>query len=451
MAGNNVVSKMPETLRCWLSALTENLFFLPLGCLLFAYLVPDHYSPLAVWLLPVVSLAGAVGCALGLKVRWKQALAALLLGLLYAALLAASGGNLILHAVVGSLLAMQSITAQGRPNRLKLYWIGIGIYFLAGAAFPRFPDLSPFLPVITGTGVVSLAAALFLTNRLSLKYNSLDQNPKSNTLPKGVRRYNGLWVAAIIAAALLLALGAGRWAGNALLGLLRMIVQWLLRPSDEPPKDLEPPSSESPPAEMELPEGSGPPAWLSQILDIAYNVIAGAMLLAVIALIGYGIYKYAGPALSRWLHRLLGFLLRRDNESVQQEYQDEEVRLTVRGKTGGPRGTWLGKWAARIFKQGEAWEKLQDNRERVRFLYRRQLQQDEALGMKQRPYLTPREQELELQRQVSSSGRKGRSSAVQRTERGAIEPLLALYYRARYGEQQPEDEEVKRVKDSLHL
>lgn len=442
---------MSRLFRGWITALTENLFFLPLGLLLHAYTVPTYYSELAIWLLPAVSLFAVGGYVLGLTVRWKQVLAAPLLGLGYALLVLPSGGKLVLHAVLGGLLAMQAMTAPSRKDPLKLYWLGVAVYFIAGIAFPRFDKLSAYISIITVCGILCLAIVLFITNRQYLNYNSLTSSTEKSNIPKGVRRYNTVWIVSIFVIALLLAAGAGRWAGKMLLSLLRGIVQWLLRPSDEPANELEPPPSQGLPPEMILPEETGPPGWLSQILDVLYNIIAGALLLAVIALIGYGIYKYAGPTLSGLLNKLKKFLLRSAAEPAKQEYEDEEVRLTIRGKTGKNRGPWAGKWTARLFKQGEAWDKLQDNRDKIRYLYRRQQRLDESIGLSQPPALTPREQEQQLRRQVqvSVTGGKGRRAPAVHTSRDVMEPLLDLYYRVRYGNQQPGDEEVKLLKDKI--
>lgn len=440
---------MVAIFRGWIAALTEALFFLPIALLVYAYTVPNYYSLLAVWLLPVVSLLGAGGHVLGLRVRWKQALAALLLGLGYAGVVFFSGGYAVLHALCGTLLAMQAMAAPGRENRLKLYWVGIALYFIAGIVFPRFDQLSAYVTIVTLGGIVSLGILLFITNRQYLNYNSLTSSSEKSTIPKGVRRYNTAWIASIFVVALLLAAGAGRWAGNLLLGLLRSIVQWLLRPSDEPASEPEPPASQEPSAEMALPE-SGPPGWLSQVLDVLYNIVAGVLLLAVIALIGYGIYKYAGPTLSRLVGKLKKFFLHRGTEPVRQAYEDEEVRLSLRG-TGRKRGQWAGKWTARLFKEGEGWSKLLDNRERIRYLYRRQRQLDEARGIRQPLSLTPREQEQELQRKaaMTMTEGKGRRASATHTNRDVMEPLLDVYYRVRYGDQQPGDAEVSLLKDKI--
>ncbi|GIO39525.1 hypothetical protein J41TS12_43860 [Paenibacillus antibioticophila] len=440
---------MSAWFRGWITALTENLFFLPVALLIYTYTVPEYYSWTAVWLLPAVSLLGAGGYVLGVRVRWKQALAALLLGLGYAGLVISSGGHPVLHAVIGSILAMQAMTAPSRDNRLKLYWIGITVYFIAGIAFPRFEKLSEYIPIVTVCGMLSLVILLLTTNRQFLNYSSLASSSGKSAIPKGVRRYNTVWIISIFVVALLLAAGAGRWAGNLLLGLLRRIVQWLLRPSDEPASEPEPPSSQGPPAEMVLPEETGPPGWLSQVLDILYNIVAGVLFLLVLALIGYGIYKYAGPMLSRLLRTLKKFFLRKGTEPARQEYEDEEVRLAIRGKTGKNRGQWAGKWTARFFKQGETWDKLRDNRDRIRYLYRRQRQLDEARGLSQQLSLTPKEQEQELRRQVLLTEGKGRRASAAHTNRDVMEPLLEAYYRVRYGDQQPGDEEVQLLKDKI--
>lgn len=459
-----------KSFRLWGLGLVEAIFFLPAYILVLAYLAPELVQPsTSSW--GVLLLGGAMPFA-GVLLRglvplfWKRIAASVLLGAVYGmALLAATGSEqagFLFGLPAGAVLAWQGMTVAGRSSPQKLYWWGIALYTLSGVAFARIPNLAAYMPLITAAGVFCLAWTLFHVNRTYLRYSTFSQEKAtgSRTLPRGLERYNITWIGLIVAAAVLLAAGAGRWLGEGLLQLLRVVVGWLNRPS---PAESPPQTEGGPPPTPFMPaaEEAAEPGWLSQVLDIAFYVLGTGVLLLLLALGVYWLSKHAGDFWRRAVKRLAALLGRRGLPERQTGYVDEEIRLNASKRAGGKlrerRGaSFLGLRVGR----GERWEELRDNRERVRYLYRRWLRHAQSSGYKPRAHLTPMEQEAEARHlfgRKAASGRFGPEAGKRdpqpdrESRQAATAKLLALYYRARYGEAEPSDEEVSSAKRELDL
>lgn len=439
-----------RSIKAWGLCLVECVFFMPVFLLAYSYLVPGQLSLLALYSLPLASVAG-VAVRSVLPVFWKRAGASVVLGSLYAAAIGGTGTVTALGFMVcllaGTLLAYQGVTSAGRTNRNKLYKIGIGIYLLAGMLFPRFQGLAEFIPFITWVGVLCLAWTLFAVNRSYLRYNTFSEEEAGNRLPRGLRGHNMSWIVAIVAAALLLATGAGSWAGGVLLGMLRQIVGWLTRSSGEPVTIPE--EDTGGPAAFPMETGkSHEPGWLSQFLNILFYVFATAVILALVAVVIYWLYKNAGGIWRRWMDRLLAMLGRAGKDERNEAFVDEEIKLKMGKSADAKRRNWRGIFGSRSVKRVRL-EDLPDNRERVRYLYRQLLHAEQAQGYAPKPYFTPQETEADLRRQPVPKSKDGKSAWEKR--RSAAKELLGLYYKARYKEQEPSDDEISRIKREMNL
>lgn len=444
------VDYFTRSIKAWSLCLIECVFFMPLFLLTYSFLVPEQLSLLALCSLSLMSLAG-VTVRSALPVFWKRAGASVLLGTLFAVAIGGLGNGTILGVMVclfaGTVLAYQGVTSAGRTNQNKLYKIGIGLYLLAGILFPRFTELEGFMPFITWVGVLCLAWTLFAVNRSYLRYNTFSEEEAGNRLPRGLRGHNMTWIGAIVLAALLLATGAGRWAGGVLLGMLRQIVGWLTRSSGEPVTIPE--EDTGGPAAFPMETGkSHEPGWLSQFLNILFYLFATAVILALVAVVLYWLYKNAGGIWRRWMDRLLAMLGRAGKAERNEAFVDEEIRLKM-GKSMSPKWqNWRGIFGSRSGKKVTL-EDLPDNRERIRYLYRHLLHAEQAQGYQLKPYFTPQETETELRQQPVPKSREGKSAWGKR--RSAAKELLGLYYKARYKEQEPTDDEIARIKRELDL
>ncbi|MCK8487320.1 DUF4129 domain-containing protein [Paenibacillus sp. MBLB2552] len=488
--GENESAYLVQILRLWLVCLLEYVLLLPAWILFAAYLRPPEFPAAGLGLLPMLTLAGVL---LGPRLRklWQRGAVALVLAAAFTAVAIAwvggagslgfgstpsAGGQtpaqgvavLLLQTAAqlaaGLLCSMQGMTVRNRQGSFRLYWAGLGLYFLAGIFYPRIEVLQGTVPLITWAGVFCLGTALFVTNHQYLRYSS-HSGDSGQRLPAGLRRHNRLYVGVIIVTAILLAAGVGRWIGGLLMAMLRAVMRWLLRqPKESEP--LEQPDMEVPPLEPMSPVESHDSDLLSRILNFAFYAIGSLLIAALLGFAMYWLYKNAGGIWRKAIDRLLSLLRRESAAPKQADYLDEETSLftwesTLQG--------WR-KMGARLLRPGkppERWEEMKDNRERVRYLYRLFLRKERERGYPIKPHLTPRETVEEV-RLEAEAGRRDESakaagserrrfsfgvrasekekSRVQEESDAALNPLLRLYYQVRYGEEIPRDDEVAELR-----
>ncbi|CAM4432140.1 DUF4129 domain-containing protein [Paenibacillus phoenicis] len=451
----NESAYLVQALRFGLTCLMEYVLLLPAWILFASFLRPPELPVAGLGLLPLLSLAGVL---LGTRLRklWQRGAAALAFGAVYTAAAfawaggasalgfgnaASAGQTPALASTVVALLqtvalfaagvfcSLQGLTVRNRQRHFRLYWVGLGLYFLAGIFFPRIEALQATVPLITWAGVINLATALFVTNHQFLCYSS-QSGDSGERLPAGLRRHNRLFVGVIVVAALLLAAGVGRWIGSLLWRLLQAIVRWLTRPQEPVLPPTEEPEAVTPPQEPMLPAEPQEPGLLSEILNYAFYVFGGLLLAALLGFVLYWLYKNAGGYWRKAISRLLNLLRRESAAPEPAAYRDEETSLlTWESALQGWRR--IGARLLRTGKPAERWEDMRDNRERVRFLYRLFLRKERQRGVSLKPYLTPKElvEEIKLE--------------------AAVDPLLQLYYETRYGEELPGDEEVAELRRRL--
>ncbi len=436
-----------RSLQLWGSCLIEYVFFLPIFLVAHVYLVPDWISFTGLMIIPALSLAGVL-LRYYLPVVWKRFGFSLLLGTVYAAV-ASAGSKLgiLLCLTAGAVAAFQGTSSDGRKNRQKLYWCGIGSYLLAWILFPRFSQLSALIPLITWLGVLCFAWTLLAANRKYLHYSTFSGEAAANSLPHGMRRHNTVWIGSIVAVAVLLALGAGNRLGLLLLGLIRTIVRWLTGHQKEIVPEQEEQAPEAPPMEMPFLEEPHEPGWLSQFLDVAFYVLGTTAILAFLAFGLYWLYKHGGGIWRRWFDRLSGILRRKGQYEQETAFVDEETKLMAWETAAQKWKRWRAPFLSRFGKR-ERWEDLSDNRERIRYLYRSILRADQAEGYIVKPYLTPQETETELRNSAAAPKAREAKSAWEK-RRFAAQALLGMYYRARYGNQELPDEEIARMKRDI--
>ncbi|WP_068782943.1 DUF4129 domain-containing protein [Paenibacillus phocaensis] len=483
--GKNESASLVHILRFWLTCLMEYVLLLPAWILFAVFLRPPEFPAAGLALLPLLSLAGVL---LGTRLRklWQRGAAALTLGVAYAAAAFAWAGGagalgfgsaptagtapvvqLLQTAALlaaGVFCSLQGMTVQNRQGSFRLYWAGLGLYFLAGILYPRIEELQRSAPLITWAGVFCLATALFVTNHQYLRYSS-QTGETGERLPAGLRRHNRLFVGVIIAIALLLAAGVGRWIGGLLWGMLKAVVRWLTRPQEPAPPPLEEPEAGILPPEPMLSVESQDSDLLARILNYAFYISGGLLIAALLGFALYWLYRNAGGIWRKAIDRLLSLLRRESAAPEEAAFRDEETSLfTWESALQGWRR--FGSRLRRAGKPPERWEEMKDNRERVRYLYCLFLREKQGQGYSIKPYLTPQETVDELRRatgdrqaDITKAARSGRrrfliggetsereKSRVREGADDAINPLLRLYYRVRYGEEMPQDEEVKELR-----
>lgn len=432
-----------RSFRLWLSCLIELGLCLPLWILVAEYLLPDGRL-FIIWIcgLLLFSLVGVL-LRLYLQVVWKRLGAAVVLGALFSVVVPDGIGVISgLFCLSGVLSALQGMTITKRLGGYKLYWTGIALYFIASIVFTRTHGLESWLPLLTWTGVATLALTLFVMNDGHLRYSTLSSD-SAPTLSRRLRRHNRIYIAVIVSSAVLLAAGTGRWIGGMLWSVVKTIIAWLSQ--SEPVKIPESIESEPPPPieELQLPEVQDP-GLISQIMDVLVYVIGGLAVAGLIGLLAYWLYK---NVIVFW-RKSKDALMKRDEQT--EPFQDEEKNVFTWDNVAG---IWKGMQSglSRIGRRTERWEDMSDNRERVRYLYRRLLHFERAKGYEPQPHLTPMEQEIYYKQWLELKAATSQVNSSRGKRVDSSEPLVSLYYRVRYGDELLSDQEVFNVKDKMNL
>ncbi|MBW4080793.1 DUF4129 domain-containing protein [Paenibacillus sp. S150] len=435
---------LKATLRLWLACIVEWLLFLPVWILLQVYLQSGNAILPWVYSLLLVSMAGAL-LRQWCNRKWKQLLAALVLGVLAGVL----AGAFMLQEIplyAGAILcAYLGTTAAARGGKLGMYVSGIALYFAATIAFARIPVLQPSVGILTWSGSLCLVLALLDSNTSHLRYSSF--SGAASPLPGGLRRHNRLFVLLFIALAAVLAAGAGRALGLLLWHAARAIagcLSKLFSGSAEPEQPQEAP----PQAMPELPPAEArEPGMLAMILDVAFYALGTAALLTILYFALRWLYRNTGGLWRRFIGSLLS-LLRREAPRDTAAYQDEEKSIFTWEKTvQGVRDYWRSRLAA--VSRRDRWEGMNGGRERTRWLYRHWLNAKRAGGYTPKSYLTPQETAADVQEWTEDGKRRRKGER----EAAAAPPdeLLRLYNQARYGAAEPSEAEVALLKEKLKL
>ncbi|WP_339315285.1 hypothetical protein [Paenibacillus sp. FSL R10-2734] len=434
-----------NTIKLWIFSILELLLVLPVWILFQVYVLPKQVEPMWLTAMPLLSLVGILLRQL-CSVRWKQLLAALILGAVIGIL---SSGSLSIESlplgVAGFICAYLGMTVDSRDQSSKKYWLGIVIYFVTTIVFRRVPDLEASVTLLTWCGSLCLLLTLLISNSSYLHYSTLSQEGKA--LPKEIQRNNRIYVIGIGIVAAVLAAGAGKAIGTLLWNIVRSFFGWISKLFSGSSEPL-PPPLEQPAASPELPfVGDQKPGLLAAILDIALYV-AGAVLLGVAAYYALRwLYRNAGEKWKRVMDAFLAMLRREHSPKNNTSYLDEEKSVFTWEQTiQGLKNFWSTRLTPKNRK--DRWEQMNSERERVRWLYRRWLLMKRDHGYEVKSYLTPKETEDDILKwtALNKQKRKGNESSVNTSN-----SLIELYEKARYGEENPSATDVAALKDQMKL
>jgi len=347
-----------------------------------------------------------------------------------------------------ALAALTGATAAGRAGHVVWHWAGLGLYFVAAIAFPRIEALASAVPALTAGGVAALAVALYATNAASLKDATL-AGSRPARVPAALRSHNGLFVGALLVGVVALTALFGNAFGRLLYHLVRSLLL-LLAPGEPEEAPAAPPAPA--PAPAAFPPAEGEPSWWARLLDWILYALAISICAALAAAAAYWLYKHGGERLRR-LWAIVAALLGRTVRPAEGDgFRDEEV--TLFSWEAGIR-SWKDGWLGRRERdRRERWEEMRTNRDKARFLYRRLLREAVERGYEPRADLTPKETIGDLEAWAEEAARSAAAAARGRRRPDAflgdrVDPLLRLYYRARYAGEEPRDEEVERLRRRL--
>ncbi|WP_274364880.1 DUF4129 domain-containing protein [Paenibacillus thermotolerans] len=425
----------------WLASAVELLMLLPAWLLVDAYSAPPQAARLWMLGLPAVSLAGVLLTAwLPIEAVWKRIVTAAPVAALFA-LLTAYGAEwlyCIPMFVAGFTAATLSFTVYHRMWESKLYWFGLGFYFVASIVFGLMPQLRPDVPLLTAAGCLSAAITVFASNGAVLRQATLATG-RRQAVPAQLRTHNRTVVLGLLLLSAALTAGLGDTIGRFVLGVIKALLGLLLR--DKQP-ELPPPPPEEKPAPMpQLPQTDAGPSLLMKILDMVFYIIGYALLAGLAAVLLYWLYKNGGGIVRRWMRALLAWLRRSAPAEQGEEYTDEESDVLTwesakRSLSGGLR--MLERIASAL--RPERWETM-NGRERVRFLYRRWLRPLAGRGYEAKRHLTPAETVRDAASWAERAGVR-----IQGDDRRLIE----LYNKARYSNADITKDEAEELRRSMN-
>ncbi|WP_038291396.1 hypothetical protein [Acetivibrio straminisolvens] len=138
------------------------------------------------------------------------------------------------------------------------------------------------------------------------------------------------------------------------------------------------------------------------------------------------VIKLAGSVLGAWLRK-----------KWNVGFTDEEESLITFGSIKDSFIKKVNERVSKLFEEEPDWESLKDNKEKVRYIYRKLLIDAMASGYLFKKYLTP----LETVRDIDTWRRQGLCEAS---------GIGKLYSKARYGNGGIEDEDVRKVEEALY-
>jgi hypothetical protein len=212
------------------------------------------------------------------------------------------------------------------------------------------------------------------------------------------------------------------WLEETILSFLRSLFS---RSGEEaPPPEPEPQPTAGPP-EFPVAEPSEPSAFM-KLLELIFQIGATILLAAVAVVVLYFALKKA----YRLFRTLLSKLAAKQGAGTDGDegFTDEVESLTTKEKRRWSRGAKRGNPKSGF----KIWSELETNAERVRYLYRYWLHEQNRQGYEAKSHLSPRETAEDIR---ARSGSRSANDAAS---------LISLYELARYGERDPSDEAVEK-------
>jgi hypothetical protein len=397
------------------------------------------------WPLGVVGLSLAAAFAgVWIQVRWQQLAAALAVAVGTGWL----GGYGAWSAAAGVLVfaaAMQGFTVAQRYVSYAWTWTGVIVSFMASIAVHAVPSWKTLeFPVLAG-GILNLATAFYDWNHRYLKDVSM-AGENERRVPAELTRPNRLYLTVLIVAVLALAAGVGGWITGMIGWMLSEVRKLLLllfgrskaveiQPTPEP---LPPPPFQPQPQASE-------PGLFAKIFNVLVHLLAYTIMAA---LIGWGLWVLYRNRRRIWqaLMRVLAMLLGgRTNPARQPHgFTDEESSLFSWEETlARLRKTRIGRMLSG--KREPRFEDMSGNREKARFLYRRWLRVQADHGYRVRGDLTPSETARDVERWRIADDSSTRNPSLTAQDDQA---LIDLYYRVRYRDEEPTDDQVAAIRRS---
>lgn len=310
------------------------------------------------------------------------------------------------------------------------YMVSILLYFIFSIASRFAPDLSDFQQTIAWSGLLALIISLFMANRHVLQRESL-QGEKRQAVAKSIVWKNRLLLFGfILLIAIIVVFDKIR---SAVLWLAQQIVKfivWLMSLGGGEEEAAEQPGLAQPDLQME------PPPEPARFWVILEQIVKWIVLIAIVIAVIWLLF-YVAKRIAKAIRQLYAWLMDRlqlgDLAGADAGYEDEVERLADWKDMRKEWADRLKSWFAR--EHAKKWHQLPNNKERIRFLYRQAMIRLISRGYQAQASLTPRE--------TRADARRWQGRDVMDAQ------LIELYEQVRYGEREPQDEEVAALKRKL--
>jgi len=311
-------------------------------------------------------------------------------------------------------------------------WAGLAEYFIGFFFFTRVETLKPFSPVFGWVGIVYMVIALFTVNFTHLKVASLPGD-KEPVIPTTIKKHNRLLIAIM-----LVVIGIISYFNTLKEGVERLVsyigyLLWrfivLLSELLAPTSPQEPSGLEGGGFEVLLPpvEEKAPSFW-DKIISILSSIIAIIAGLILLGLLIYAIYKLFKKIMT-WLSRF--YQMGKDIEYYGGYIDEKESLMDLKG-LGKDYVDCFRQWLAGLMEREAKWNELKNNKERIRYIYRRFLFHYITAGYSFKEYLTPTEVGRELSKKDPEKSKD-------------IGDLTAAYEQVRYGDKDVDDEKMEKL------
>ncbi|OAS82131.1 MULTISPECIES: hypothetical protein [Metabacillus] len=428
-------NKARAILEKWILGMSELILIFPLVLLLGIYFVP---RPL-LWIahLPILFIFGYL---FRVFVQDKKRMIYLVFTILISACSAILFyENLLSYLVVficNCIIFYRSILyAEREIDKLfsfpKLWMFGFPIYFLAYFVYRFIDHLSPYLKIITWTGLLLVVITLFTSNSNSLTSSTLSKQKKpfvNGSIKRKNQAYILIFISiiAVITNFKLIQL----FLYKATVAIISTILSILSIFEKNGPIESAPPPAESATPVLE----GGEPSTIAVILDkiMQFTFYSLALIVSVALIIFAG--KKLGYFLKKGLKWVLNFLNQifhlghREQEEGIQYFDEKESLINIK-KWGHDKKNQTKELIFHLFNRKPKWEDLSD-REKVRYVYRLLVENKVKQGFILKVSHTPYE--------IISEVNKNKNQ-------NELKILLKSYGKARYGKQDLSLHELEEV------
>ncbi|GAA4877370.1 hypothetical protein GCM10023310_66610 [Paenibacillus vulneris] len=411
----------------------ELLLVLPVLLTAAVYLIPESLGLLWIITLPLGYGAGyMLNHLLSMRRAYLQLIASVCLAAMYSYGLFGSSYVAIVSLLVSFITVYRGIRLVWIPWDIyfpvNFYVFGLILYFISSVVLHFVESFEPYMPYLLWGGLVSLIITLFAANESNMKQETLSGD-KEPVIAAEMMWQNRLLVMLILAVILLVVLF--RQLGEAVMWLLYQSLHWLQALFSGSAEQPVPETPKAPPkVPMNLSGSEEPALWLVWLQKIMYFVVGGLVVLGCLLAV-YLVLRRV-PRLFRLLLSWLAGKLHSEGKRTSKIGYEDDVESLMDWEALNDK--LLSGWKRMFAGSGrEKWEDLQDNKQRIRYLYRNWLRQSMRRGYLFKSFLTPRETGSEVEQW---SGK----------EISSADALLNLYEQARYGDKPVTDEELTMAK-----